>query len=110
MNYFAVPMKCYQWPNMGFALSRSKAKPKADNKVLLRAPRDDTFILSFFFILTTTAKHSACCDTDKCPESLLHEEGQRFQEIIGINARLVKFLLQKVALWQTSQGEENISL
>ena len=45
----------------------------------------------------------------KCPESLLHEEGKRFQEIIGIDARLVKFLLQKVALWETSQGEENIS-
>ena len=24
-------------------------------------------------------------------------------------ARLVRFLLQKVALWETSQGEENIS-
>jgi len=45
----------------------------------------------------------------KCPESLLHEEGQRFQEIIGIDARLVKFLLQKVALCETSQDEENIS-
>ena len=46
----------------------------------------------------------------KYPENLLHEEGQRFQEVIGIDARLVWFLLQKVALWETSQGEENISV
>ena len=103
MNYFAVPMKCYQWPNMGFALSRSKAKPKADNKVLFRASRDDTFILSFFFSLTTTGKHSNCSDTVKCPESLLHKEGQRFQEVIGIDPRLVWFLLQKVALWDSGR-------
>ena len=45
----------------------------------------------------------------KGPESLLQEEGQRFQGIIGINARLMWFLLQKVPLWETSQGEENIS-
>ena len=41
----------------------------------------------------------------------LHEEGQRFQEVMRINTRLVKFLLQKVAPpLETSQGEENISL
>ena len=45
----------------------------------------------------------------KFPETPLQEEGQRFQEVIGINARLVWFLLQKVPLWETSQGEENIS-
>ena len=45
----------------------------------------------------------------KCPESPLQEEGQRFQGVIGINARLVWFLQQKVPLWETSQGEENIS-
>ena len=77
--------------------------------ILFRASRDDTFILSFFFSLTTTAKHNACSDMVKCPESPLQEEGQRFQEVIGINARLVWFLQQKVPLWETSQGEENIS-
>ena len=46
----------------------------------------------------------------RCCCCCLHEEGQRFQEVMRINARLVKFLLQKVALWETSQGEENISL
>ena len=40
----------------------------------------------------------------------LHEEGQRFQEVMRINTRLVKLLLQKVAPWETSHGEENISL
>ena len=33
---------------------------------------------------------------------LLQEEGQRFQEAVKeISARLVRFLLQKVALWET---------
>ena len=73
-------------------------------------PNNRHIHLYFFFTLTTTTKHSACCDMVKCSESLLHEEGQCFQEVIGLKARLVKFLLQKVALWETSQGEENISV
>ena len=42
-------------------------------------------------------------------ESSSRRRSTRFQEVMGINARLVWFLLQKVALWETSQGEENIS-
>ena len=34
---------------------------------------------------------------------------RRLPEVKGINVRLVSFLLQNVALWETSQGEENIS-
>ena len=34
---------------------------------------------------------------------------RRLPEVKVINVRLVSFLLQKVALWETSQGEENIS-
>ena len=65
-------------------------------------PRNWHIHLYFFFSLTTTTKHSACCDMVKCPQSLLRDEGQRFQEVIEIDARLLWFLLQKVALWETS--------
>ena len=40
-------------------------------------------------------------------ESSSRRRSTRFQEVIGIDARLVKVLLQKVALWETSQDEEN---
>ena len=40
MKYIAMPMKCYQWPNIGFGVIRSQSQRKADNKVLFRASRD----------------------------------------------------------------------
>ena len=62
------------------------------------------FMLYFFYDLTTTTKHSDCSQRTwtNVPRFLLQEEGQRFQEAVKeISARLVRFLLQKVALWET---------
>ena len=62
------------------------------------------FMLHFFYNLATTTKHSACSQRawSNVPRFLLQEEGQRCQEAVKeISARLVRFLLQKVALWET---------
>ena len=62
------------------------------------------FMLYFFYDLTTTTKHSDCSQRTwtNVLRFLLQEEGQRFQEAVKeISARLVRFLLQKVALWET---------